>query len=107
MGIHHVRSSADLTPRLYGRRWAKKRARQLQDEPLCRLCLKAGRLTPATVADHIEPHRNDPVKFWKGRLQSLCATCHNAVKQAQEKTGHLRGGDLDGLPLDPNHHWNQ
>jgi hypothetical protein len=23
---------------------------------MCRLCLEAGHVTPATVADHIEPH---------------------------------------------------
>lgn len=92
--------------RLYGRRWSKKRARQLKLEPLCRLCFEAGRLTSATVADHIEPHRDDPVKFWTGALQSLCETCHNAVKQAMEKSGHLRGGRADGMPIDPRHHWN-
>jgi hypothetical protein len=70
------------------------------------MCLQTGRLTAATVADHIEPHRGDPVKFWKGELQSLCDTCHNAIKQVQEKTGVLRGSDIDGMPLDPNHHWN-
>jgi hypothetical protein len=53
----------------------------------------------------VDPHRGDPVKFWKGELQSLCETCHNAVKQAQEKTGVLRGCDTDGIPLDPGHHW--
>jgi 5-methylcytosine-specific restriction endonuclease McrA len=92
-------------PRLYGRRWAKKRAAQLEIEPFCRLCASAGHMTRATVADHIEPHRGDPVAFWNNELQSLCETCHNAVKQAQEKTGHLRGCDLDGVPLDPKHHW--
>lgn len=64
-------------------------------------------MTRATVADHVEPHRGDPEKFWNGELQSLCDTCHNSVKQAQEKSGVLRGGDINGLPLDPNHHWNK
>jgi hypothetical protein len=32
-------------------------------EPLCRLCLEAGRVTPATVADHLEPHRGDFTAF--------------------------------------------
>jgi 5-methylcytosine-specific restriction enzyme A len=94
-------------PILYGRRWGKKRAAQLTEEPFCRLCDAAGRITRATVADHIEPHRDDPVKFWAGELQSLCETCHNAVKQAQEKSGTLRGVDANGIPLDPNHHWNR
>src|SRR5262249_53706994 len=39
--------------------WQRRRAHQLLVEPLCRLCLEAGRVTPATVADHVEPHRGD------------------------------------------------
>jgi hypothetical protein len=35
--------------------WARRRAHQLMIEPLCRLCLEAGRVTPATVADHVTP----------------------------------------------------
>src|SRR6266404_1730756 len=39
------------------RRLATPQAHQLRIEPLCRLCLEAGRVTPATVADHVTPHR--------------------------------------------------
>jgi hypothetical protein len=35
--------------------WARRRAHQLHIEPLCSLCLEAGRVTPATVADHTTP----------------------------------------------------
>jgi 5-methylcytosine-specific restriction endonuclease McrA len=94
-------------PRLYGRRWGKKRAAQLEQYPFCRLCEATGRMTIATVADHVIPHRDDPELFWGGDLQSLCSTCHDAVKQTQEKTGALRGAALDGRPLDPDHHWNK
>jgi len=62
-------------------------------------------VTPATVADHVEPHGGDPRKFWRGDLQSLCETCHNAVKKAEETSGHVRGCHADGLPIDPRHHW--
>jgi hypothetical protein len=48
------------------------------------MCEKAGRLTPATVADHIERHNGDYDRFWHGRLQSLCASCHSSEKQRQE-----------------------
>lgn len=92
---------------LYGRRWGKKRAAQLEEEPFCRLCAKAERITRATVADHIEPHRYDPIAFWQGELQSLCKICHDSVKQTQEKSGYLKGSDTSGVPLDPNHHWNK
>ena len=37
------------------RKWRAKRAAQLQREPLCRYCQAQGKVTPADVADHIEP----------------------------------------------------
>ena len=37
------------------------------------------------VADHIEPHRGDPVLFWsRANLQCLCKPCHDSTKQAEE-----------------------
>lgn len=88
-------------------RWRKRRAEQLSREPLCAICLKVGRRTPATVADHVEPHKGDLDLFWNGELQSLCASCHSKHKQAQEKGGLLPGCGVDGVPLDDNHPWNR
>jgi hypothetical protein len=34
--------------------WQRRRAHQLHTEPLCRLCLEAGRVVPAAVADHVQ-----------------------------------------------------
>ncbi|MGB3900466.1 MAG: HNH endonuclease [Mesorhizobium sp.] len=65
-------------------RWQATRERQLTAEPLCRMCRESGRLTPATVCDHIERHGGDPVSFWCGPFQSLCASCHSSEKQRQE-----------------------
>lgn len=70
-------------------RWSELRAAQLAAEPLCRSCIALGRLTPATVCDHVEPHRGDPSKFWSGPFQSLCATCHSAHKQREEADRRL------------------
>lgn len=92
---------------LYNYRWQKRRAAQLRDEPLCRICRALGRVTAATIADHITPHRGDPELF-EGPLQSLCAPCHSSIKQAQEKGGgRFRGCDEHGRPLDPAHWWNK
>lgn len=93
---------------LYDRRWRKRRAQQLKAHPLCRICLAVyARPVPATVADHITPHRDDPVLF-AGPLQSLCAHCHNSWKQAQERGAQfMKGCDMTGRPLDLNHPWNQ
>lgn len=89
----------------YDRQWRKRRAEQLEQSPLCALHLERGELVPATVADHIVPHKGDPVLF-EGPLQSLCATCHNSSKQTFEKSGAIRGCDLRGHPFDPRHPWN-
>lgn len=87
------------------RQWRKKRALQLQGEPLCRYCMRMGKITAACVADHVEPHRGDLVKFWSGILQSLCKLCHDSVKQREESGQGPIGHDLTGAPLDPTHPW--
>jgi 5-methylcytosine-specific restriction enzyme A len=85
------------------RRWRRRREYQLSTEPLCRYCLEAGRVTAATVADHIEPHRGNPVEFWTGELQSLCQPCHDSIKQREEIQGYRDTVGLDGWPTDPRH----
>lgn len=60
---------------------------QLRKEPLCSYCLKEGRTTAATVADHIVPHKGNEELFWKGKLQSLCIYHHNGSKQREEASG--------------------
>lgn len=70
------------------------------------MCEKQGKLTLATVCDHIEPHKGDTTKFYAGPFQSLCASHHNSSKQREEKSGVMVGGFKDGTPIDPLHHWN-
>ncbi|MGB3643075.1 MAG: hypothetical protein WBG88_09210 [Mesorhizobium sp.] len=65
--------------------WQATRERQLTAEPLCRMCREVGRLIPATVCDHIERHGGEPVRFWCGPFQSLCASCHSSEKQREER----------------------
>lgn len=83
--------------------WQRRRALQLQEHPLCAFCLERGIVTPASVVDHVEPHRGDWNKFVLGRLQSLCAPCHNASKRMVESRGHNISVDDDGWPTDPRH----
>jgi hypothetical protein len=59
--------------------WQRRRVHQLRVEPLCRICLDAGHITPATVADHIEPRRSDWNAFKLGPLRNLCADCPAAA----------------------------
>jgi len=82
-GVH--RGSA--AKRGYGRRWQQARRRWLVQHPLCVMCQAAGRVVPATVVDHIIPHRGAARLFWdRENWQSLCERHHNA-KSAMERGG--------------------
>jgi len=71
----------------YDARWRKVRKRFLAENPLCTECMKEGRLTPATVVDHIVPHKGDPELFWdESNWQPLCKQCHDR-KTAREDGG--------------------
>ena len=90
------------------RAWHRLRWHQLNAEPLCRYCKQLGRIEPAAIVDHIEPHRGDLALFYDpSNLAALCKSCHDGAKQSLERTGVLRGGDMEGRPIDPNHHWNR
>lgn len=83
--------------------WRKRRRLHLRAFPMCVMCAARGVATPATIADHIRPHRADWNEFRLGALQSLCFDCHNKAKQRYDLDGYgLSIGD-DGWPLDPRH----
>jgi 5-methylcytosine-specific restriction protein A len=84
-------------------RWQKIRRHQLQEHPLCKYCLETGRVVPAEVCDHVEPHRGDRMKFFTGPFQSLCKRCHDSAKKQIELHGYRKDIGLDGWPLDKNH----
>ncbi len=58
--------------------WREARARQLRREPLCRECQQSGRVTVATVVDHITPLAQGGERYDLANLQSLCGPCHSA-----------------------------
>jgi 5-methylcytosine-specific restriction enzyme A len=91
----------------YGlQRWKRRARHQLKTEPLCAACLVKGKIMPASIADHVEPHRGNWNAFRLGRLQSLCTDCHSR-KWADDKRGFRCDIDADGLPIDPNHPFNR
>lgn len=68
-------------------RWRTLRKHILRNNPLCVMCMKQDRLVPATVIDHIQPHKGDALLFWDvGNLQALCKQCHDS-KTAREDGG--------------------
>lgn len=81
------RSGLTSNQRGYNYRWQQARERFLFANPLCVYCKAKGRVTAATVVDHIVPHRGDMDLFWDQSLwQPLCASCHSAVKQREESS---------------------
>lgn len=62
----------------YNTRWRKARSLFLKQHPLCEECNRNDLLTPATIVDHIVPHRGDERLFWdEMNWQALCKKCHN------------------------------
>jgi len=71
----------------YDARWQRIRNQTLSGEPLCRICLAAGRTVPATVVDHIVPLQ-DGGTHARDNLQPLCKTCHDSIKTPADAKAH-------------------
>lgn len=62
----------------YNYAWTKARSFYLRNHPLCVRCEALGYTSPATVVDHITPHRGDDTLFWQeANWQALCKRCHD------------------------------
>lgn len=100
-GQRHVendRRRGTAAQRGYGSRWQRARLAFLAAHPLCEMdCAREGRVTVATVVDHVVPHKGDPVLFWdEENWQAGCETCHNR-KTARQDGGFGRiPGDVPG-----------
>src|SRR5262245_27309365 len=74
---------------LYGKRWRKRARHQLQIEPLCRMCTSEGRMTAASIVDHVIPHRGDINSFRLGELQSLCLSITTARRRSSSSAAMI------------------
>ena len=84
--------------------WSQNR---YADNPLCVECVKRGRVTVATIRDHIIPLAEGGEDVPEN-TQPLCVQCHAAKTKAESARGRgalLRGCDEDGVPVDRGHHW--
>jgi len=62
------------------------------EPPVMSLCDQLERTTPATLTDHIVPHRGDQVLFWdEGNWQSLCTPCHTRKTKAEDAAFQAHG----------------
>jgi len=76
------------TARGYGYKWQQARERFLREHPLCCYCQRTGRVTAASIVDHVIPHKGDDAKFWdESNWQPLCKPCHDSTKKAEEARG--------------------
>lgn len=76
----------ESTERARGRRGVQQRQRRLSAEPICRHCIEQGRITLATVPDHIVPLSRGGTDQ-DGNIQCLCIECHRikSAGEAQDK----------------------
>ena len=69
--------SAEMKRR-YNGAWPRIRSRFLNAHPLCEICMKEGRATPAAEVHHIIPladgGTHDP-----DNLMALCKPCHSRI----------------------------
>jgi len=87
----HSSDRASASVRGYDGRWKKARTRFLKAHPLCVECQKQGRLTKATVVDHIIPHRGDAKLFWdEANWQPLCKSCHDHKTMTKDRYQEFR-----------------
>jgi shikimate kinase len=69
----------------YNWTWRKARNVYIAENPLCVMCEAQGLLTPATVVDHVIPHKGDDTLFWdNNNWQSLCRRHHDRDKRRIE-----------------------
>jgi 5-methylcytosine-specific restriction protein A len=54
--------------------------------PVMSRCDQQARHTPATLTDHVIPHRGDRTLFWDehGNWQSMCKPCHDRKTHAED-----------------------
>ena len=96
-------------------RWRQMRAAYFKVHPLCPDCSLLGRTVVATHLDHVLSVAERPDLAWDwSNLRGLCHA-HHSEKTAQvdgafgRKKGRrcVKGCDLSGWPIDPNHPWLQ
>lgn len=76
-------------PRIRGRRLQWMRRMLFERSPLCVLCRAAGRITVATIRDHIVPLAEGGADASHNE-QALCVACHDLKSAAETARGIAR-----------------
>ncbi|MCR4719670.1 MAG: HNH endonuclease [Firmicutes bacterium] len=62
----------------YGAEWRRIRDRYIAAHPLCAMCKRSGKLTPAEEVHHIAPLSQGGTNA-EDNLMSLCKVCHSEI----------------------------
>lgn len=74
----------------YDSRWVRARRGYLAKHPLCRHCEADGISEPATVVDHVVPHKGDRRLFWDvSNWQPLCKRHHDRKTAEESRFGRV------------------
>ena len=63
----------------YDETWRKFRYAFLMDRPLCEMCQKENRVTPATEVHHIKPLAEGGARLDPTNCMALCHSCHSRI----------------------------
>lgn len=87
----HTSDRPSAESRGYDARWRKASKRFLLMFPFCSVCQREGKITKATVVDHIVPHRGDQNLFWdEQNWQPLCKSCHDKKTWREDRYREYR-----------------
>ena len=89
------RGTAPAPPRIRGGQLQALRQALFQREPLCRVCAGLGRVTIATIRDHIIPLAELGTED-ESNIQPICQPCHDVKIREEAKRGMQRGGPMVG-----------
>jgi 5-methylcytosine-specific restriction protein A len=74
------------TQRGYDNRWLRLRQMHLRARPLCEVCEREGRVTPAQMVHHQQPIREGGHPLDAENLVSICRACHDRLHRRQQST---------------------
>lgn len=75
--------------RLRGRALQRRRAELFARQPLCQWCAREGRVTLATIRDHIVPLAEGGAET-ESNVQALCQACSDVKTQQEATRGKAR-----------------
>lgn len=73
----------------YGREHRAIRKQLLEEEPLCQECQEQGRVTPATIADHVIPLAEGG-KTERSNYRALCDACSRSKTARESARGRVK-----------------